>query len=75
MKKVTVSQNPEKEVPTEIMAEAIVEIAEAARRLRTSRLNDKAILLLLSKSSGQPQHVVKAVLDAAESLAKNYLRK
>lgn len=74
MKKVTVIQNPESEIPAEIMAEAIVEIAEAVKRLRSSRLNDKAILILLSKSSNQPQHVVKSVLDAAESMAKTYLK-
>jgi hypothetical protein len=45
------------------------------RKLRTGRLNDKAIVVLLSHSSGLPQRTIKLILDRIEYLPHAYLKK
>lgn len=58
----------------EILASAIVDVAEGAKKLLSSRLTEKALLLLLSHSSGVPQRECKKVLDAAANL-QHFLKK
>ena len=76
-----VKQNPEKEVPTEVLADAIVEISKSMDRLKNSRLTDKAIMLLIQhnckplgygKNVGQKE--IKAVIDSIASLKKAYVK-
>ena len=74
-KKVFVRQQPEKEIPTEILAESIVAISDGFRKLRSGRLNDKTLLLLVSHASGVAQREIKAVFEAIESLERLYLKK
>lgn len=71
---VAVVQDPDKPVPREILAEALVRIGEAFVKLRASGLNRRAIVLLVSESSGQTRGAVGDVLDALESLSKDYCR-
>lgn len=68
MKKVIVQQNPEKEIPTELMAESIVQISRGMKTLLAGRLNRKAIVILLHHSSGLYMNQIEKVLDALESL-------
>jgi hypothetical protein len=72
--KVTVKQ-PETPIPTEVLAQSILEISQGMARLRAGKLNEKALLLLLSHSSGVAQRDVKLVLWALDSLANTYLKK
>lgn len=58
----------------DLLASAIVDVADAAKRLSSGPLGDKALLLLLSQSSGVSQRNCKRVLTAAANL-KMYLRK
>lgn len=74
-KKVTVKQDAEKPVEVEVLAQAIVDIATAAKRLSRSALNRKAVIILLSHATNEPQHRIKAVLDGIEELERTYLRK
>lgn len=71
MKPVQVKQD---ETPTEVLAASIVAISQAARQMRAGRLNDKALVLLISHYSGESQRTVKLVLDAIENLEREYVR-
>lgn len=79
MKTVKVMQKPEAEVPTEVLAQSIVEIAAGMKKMRAGRLNDKALVLLIQNACGYTpsitQREVRAVLDAIESLEATYIRK
>lgn len=76
-------QHPDKEVPTEILATSIVDIAKGIRELRAGRLNEKALTLLIQHAaptknrSGQrySQSEITDILDGIENLERTYLRK
>jgi hypothetical protein len=81
--KIAVKQNPEKEVPTEVMAESIVSLAAGIRKLRTGRLNDRALFLLIQDAAPTvgrnntklSMRDIKAVFDGIDSLEGAFLRK
>lgn len=80
--KVKIVQQPGAEpVPAEIIAQSVKDIAEALRKLRDGRLNDRALVLLIQHAapSSGPHSVsgrqVRTVLDAIENLERTYLRK
>jgi hypothetical protein len=52
----------------EVLASAIEDVADAARRLLGSRLSERAIVLLLHDHSGVPQKQIRAVLNSAANL-------
>ena len=70
-----VSNDGDKPIPEDILAQAIVDIAEAAKRMNSSRLNRTAVLVLLKHATGYPMHMIARVLDEAENLAKNYVKR
>lgn len=70
--KLIVSQDPEAPVEKSVLAKAIVDISDAATKLSKSGLNRKAIVLLIAHSSHQYMNTVESVLDAMESLKKDY---
>lgn len=82
-KKLKVMQQPDKEVPTEVLAQAIVDIADGIKRLRAGRLNEKALTLLIQHAaptknrSGQRYGLseISDILDGIESLERTYVRK
>lgn len=84
MKTVTVIQG-EKEVPADVLADAILVIAAGVQKLRAGKLNDKALVLLIQHaapaigSKYQQRRVgaaeVRAVLDGMEGLEAAYLKK
>ena len=59
---------------TEILAEAIVRIGDAAEKLNKSGLNRKAIEVLLHDVTGLARRDIKAVLDALPRLRGWYCR-
>lgn len=61
-------------IPAEEIAAAIVQISEGMKRLGASRLNRKAILLLVSHASGIGQRDVERVIFAVDQLDKVYLK-
>ena len=71
---VVVKQNPEAPVEKKVLAQAIVDISVAVKKLSASGLNRKAITLLTAHSSGQYQNTVERVIDALENLAKTYCK-
>jgi len=62
------------DVELNILASSIKKVAEAAEKMRSSRLTEKALLILLSHHSGPGQREVKQVLDAAADLG-HFLKK
>ncbi len=85
MKKVEIKKDPENPINTEVLEAAIVEISNAAKKLNSSRLSERAVDLLIYDSlpSGQRygtgkicgKPAIRAVLNAAEGLADRYLKK
>ena len=72
MPKVSVKET---EAPTEIIADSIVSISEGIRKLRSGRLNDRSIVILIHHVCGIGQREIRSVLDAMETLESNYLKK
>jgi hypothetical protein len=82
-KKIVVKQDPEAEVPTEVLADAIVAIAEGVRKLRSGRLQDRTLCMLIADAApgygAYPRKTVslrdvKAVLDGIEALERTHLK-
>ena len=74
MEKVSVVQAKDvDQVPAQVIAQSIVKIAEGWDKINRSGLNMKAVLLLISHSSGVSQRDVKAVIYALNSLKADYL--
>lgn len=75
MPRVTVVQKPDApEVGVELLAQSIQDIADGMAAIRKTRLSDRALLLLLSHSSGVGQKDVQKVLGAMDTLASRYLK-
>lgn len=75
-RRLTVTQKPDEEIATEILATEIVAISQGIKRLRSGRLNDRALILLIQDAvSGTiTRTTVKAVLDGLESLEKQFIK-
>ena len=56
------------------MADAIERIDTAMKQVLSSRLKYKTLLVLLAHSSGLTQGNVEKVLDALDTLRKDYLK-
>jgi hypothetical protein len=78
VRKIVVKQEPEKEVPVEVLATAITEIAQGIRKLRNGRMNDRALFLLVQHSSPGPKMSlaeIKSVFDGIDALERTYIQK
>lgn len=62
-------------VPTEIIAESIVELSQGMKKMRAGKLNDKAVGILLAHATGLGQGTCLTVLQALEDLEALYLKK
>lgn len=71
-----VTQDPEKPVAPEVLAEAIVSVSKSARALLMGPLKRRAILVLIRDSMNPPAplETISRVLDAAEGLAREYTK-
>ena len=69
--KVKKSEPPESK---EILAEAIVNIGNAAKKLQASGINKRAIIILLQAETKLPQGTIRLVLDALPQLERWYCR-
>jgi hypothetical protein len=78
--KIKQPDDPKQEVPTEILAKAIVEISEGIKVLRRGPIKDSALLILIQNAAPNidgrpiPLKTISAVLEGAEDLAKVYLK-
>lgn len=75
--KVTIVQGDGEAVSTEILADSIVKISEAAQRLMNSGLNLRAITILLHDSINPriDRRDIQKVLLALPALSANYVQK
>lgn len=73
-KTVTIEEDLEQPVERKVLAQSIVDISTAFKKLQASGLNRKAIITLVAKSSGQGTGVVDDILYSLENLAKEYTR-
>lgn len=76
MEKYKVKQNEENPEPTEVIAEAIIKVADAMEKMKATKLTERAILLLIrdSISGNIGLGDIKTVLNAAADLKKNYIK-
>lgn len=74
MTDVTVKQDPDKPVTTEILAQAIVDIAAAMKRIDQGRLTRRALTVLLKDQTGVPMGTIDAIFNALASLERTYLK-
>lgn len=70
--KVTIVNDEKEPIAVEILADSIVKVAKAAQDLLGSRLNERAILVLLADRTSQPK--IKEVLEAAAGLEKAFIK-
>lgn len=56
------------------IAHEIEKISSGVRDLRSGKLNDRALMILLGKSSGVEVYKIQKVLDALGSMDKEYLK-
>lgn len=71
-------KSPEPTHTEEEIAEAVINVARGIKQLRSGRLSDKALLLLISYATPAPHmslREVQTVLDAMEDLEAKYIRK
>lgn len=74
---VTVKQDPANEIPVEVLADAIVQVADAAKRLLSSRLTTRAVVLLIHDACGGAvgKRDIQMVLEKSAMLAATYIKK
>ena len=73
--KVVIPQDEKQPVEKNVLAKAVVDLSRAADALkRSSGLNDKAIIILLSHSSRCNRETVTAVLDSLRNIERDYCR-
>lgn len=70
---------PKDEVPVEIIADSIVTISNALKKLRSGRLNDKALMLLIQQAMPQKHRVtvkqIRLIFDSIDALSATYLKR
>lgn len=71
---VTIKVTEDKPESLELIATQIKEISEVFKKIESSPLKQKTIILLLHHATGLPQGTVKVILDTAPQLAKMYLK-
>lgn len=76
MKPVAVKQVEGAEVATEVIAQAVVDIADGIKRLKSGRLTDRAIeILVLNASPGKVTITqVRQVLAGLERLQREFVK-
>lgn len=74
IKKPTVQVIRDAESVGHVFASEIRDISKAVRDFRNQQVKDKTILVLLAHSTGLSQTDCKRVLDALETLERDYLK-
>lgn len=74
--KISVKQDPDKPIAAQVIANAIVEIADGMKKLNSTRLSRDAIVTLLHRSCrGVSRENIFTVLLNLESLEHDWLKK
>lgn len=77
MEKYKIKQDEKNPEPTEVIADAIIKVSEAFEKLKSSKLTERAILLLIKDSIPGQMGMgdIKTVIDAAFHLKDRYIKK
>jgi len=67
----TSEENPE---PMELVAQSIIDIAQAFEKIQNGRLAQRAVILLLHDATGIGKGDIKTILDVAPKLKDIYTR-
>jgi hypothetical protein len=73
-KRAKVTQDAETPVEVEVLAQAIVDIGNAAKRLSNSRLNRRAVIVLINDMTGIGKGTIEVVLNSISELERVYLK-
>lgn len=71
---IKVQQNVENPEPVEVIARAVIDVAEAFKKISAGRLKRHTIVVLIKDQTGLSQRDINQVLDACENLAKEYTK-
>jgi hypothetical protein len=66
---------PEEPIPAEVIATAIVNIAESMLKLNSTRLTRRAIVTLIHENSGVARKTIEVVLNNLEQLEETWLKR
>lgn len=72
-KEVKIVQNADEPIAAEVIAEAIIRIADGMKRITASGLNRRGLMVLLAASTGMAQSHIRTVLEGLDSLRANYV--
>jgi hypothetical protein len=75
MSKIKVVQDPEKEIPKEILAKAIVRISESFAELKKSGVNEKGIIALIHDDTKISKTEIRLMLNSLSTLSTTYCNK
>lgn len=73
-KTVTVKVNEENPEPLEVLARAVIDVADGFEKIQNSRLQKRAIILLLHDLTGVRMNDIINVLDAGVLLKKKFIK-
>lgn len=73
--KVELIQEKEKEIPVQILAKSIVDVAEAMERIKSSRVTRDLIVTLVWARSGVSKAAINTILDNLENIERQWLKK
>ena len=71
---VSIKQNPEQPIAAEIIAQAIVQIADGMRQLNATRLSRKAVVALIQDQSKLSKKTIEIVLNNLADLEHDWLK-
>lgn len=71
---VTIKKDEKNPEPMEIIANSIIEVSRGFQKFNDSKLNKRAILVLIKDLTGLPMGEIERVLNAAASLEKWFIK-
>ncbi len=74
MSKLKITQ-PEPPIPAEVIANAIVDIAEGMKSVNSTRLTRRAIVTLIHENSGIARKTIEIILNNMDTLEDDWLKK
>lgn len=70
-----IKQDPKNPVPAEVIADALIKLSRAIKVLEETKLNRRAIVILLSHSSRVNMTDVEKVVDSLASMETDWIKK
>lgn len=73
--KLNVVQDEENPIPVEVLAKAVTDIAAGIKRLNSTPLNRRALVVLIAAQTSVARDTVSRVLDGLDQLEAAYIKK